>query len=53
MFCCHEYSERVVASFAHQIQSEWYGGNRSVSIEGIVLGHFSTTANPEQALESQ
>ena len=32
---CHDYSERVVASFSHQIQSEYYGANRSVSIEGI------------------
>ena len=27
--------------FSHQIQSECYGGNRSVSIEGIVFKHFS------------
>ena len=27
-----DYAERVVASFANQIQSEYYGGNRSVSI---------------------
>ena len=32
VLCCREYSERVVASFANQIQSEYYGGNRSVSI---------------------
>ena len=32
---------RVVASFAHQIQSEYYDGNISVSIEGISLEHFS------------
>ena len=30
-----DYAERVVASFANQIQSEYYDGNRSVSIEGI------------------
>ena len=28
----HDYSERVVARFSNQIQSEYYGGNRSVSI---------------------
>ena len=35
VLCRCDYAERVVASFAHQIQSEYYGGNRSVSIEGI------------------
>ena len=40
----------VVAGFAHQIQSEYYGGNRSVSIEGIVLQHFS--ALPQTGIES-
>ena len=38
---CRDYAERVVASFANQIQYEYYGGNRSVSIEGIVLEHYS------------
>ena len=37
VLCLCEYSERVVASFANKIQSEYYGGNRSVSIEGIAL----------------
>ena len=32
---------RLVASFANQIKSEYYGGNRSVSIEGIALEHYS------------
>ena len=41
MLCRCDYSERVVASFPHQIQSEYYGGNRTVSIEGITLEHFS------------
>ena len=40
--CRSDYTERVVASFANQIQSEYYGGNRSVSIEGIALEHFSS-----------
>ena len=35
------YSERIVSSFAHQIQSEYYGGNRSVSIEVIALESIS------------
>ena len=38
---CRGYAERVVARFDNQIQSEHYGGNRSVSIEGITLEHFS------------
>ena len=33
----------VVARCANQIKSEYYGGNRSVSIEGIALEHFSAT----------
>ena len=35
VLCCRDYNERLVASFAHRKQSESYGGNRSVSIEGI------------------
>ena len=38
--CRSDYSERLVASFAHQMQSEHYGGNISVYIEGISLGNF-------------
>ena len=41
VLCCLDYSERVVVSFPNQIQSEYYGGNRSMSIEGILLEHFS------------
>ena len=40
VLCRRDYSERVVASFANKIQSGYYGGNRYVSIEGIVLGFF-------------
>ena len=43
LFFCWDYSESLVASFAHQIQSEYYGGNRSVSIKGIALEHFSAS----------
>ena len=42
MLCRRDYAERVVAIFSNQIQSEDYGGNISVSIEGITLVHFST-----------
>ena len=41
VLCCRDYAERVVASFANQIQSKYYGGNRSVYIEVIALEHFS------------
>ena len=33
----------MVASFVYQIQSEYYGGNISVSIEAIILEHFNDT----------
>ena len=41
VLCCCDYAERVVAKFANKIQSEYYGGNREVYIEGIALEHFS------------
>ena len=50
ILCGRDYAERVVASFANQIKSEYYGGNRSVSIEGIALEHFS--AAPQADINS-
>ena len=41
MPCRRDYSDRLVASFSHQIQSEYYGGNISVYIEVISLEYFS------------
>ena len=41
VLCRCDYAERVLASFSNQIKSEYYGRNRSVSIEGITLEHFS------------
>ena len=41
VICCRDYSERVVAIFDNKIQSEYYGVNRYVSIEVIVLKNFS------------
>ena len=38
--CRRDYAEMLVASFANQIKSEYYGGNISVYIEGIALEHF-------------
>ena len=35
---CHcDYAEHVVASFSHQIKSEYYVGNIMVSLEGITM----------------
>ena len=41
VLCSRDYAERVVASFSHQIQSKYYGGNILVSIYGIALGNSS------------
>ena len=41
VLCRRNYAERVVESFSNQIKSEYYGGNISVSIEGIALENFS------------
>ena len=41
MLCCHNYAERVVSIFFHQIQLEYNGVNISVSVEVIALEHFS------------
>ena len=50
VLCCRDYSTRVVSSFPHQIQSEYYGGNKSVYIEDIVLENFS--ALPQTKINS-
>ena len=39
--CFRDYAERVVASFSHQIKSEYHGRNISVSIDDIALENFS------------
>ena len=43
-----DYDERVVDSFANQIQSEYHGNNNSVSIEGNVLEHFSPPTHTKE-----
>ena len=50
VLCRRDYAERIVASFANQIQSEYYGGKISVSIEGIALENF--TAAPKSDINS-
>ena len=47
MLCRCAYAEMVVASFYNQIQSEYYGGNVSVYIEGIALENFSELPQTE------
>ena len=47
VLCRRDYAERLVASFAKKIQSEYYGGNISVSIEGIVLEQLSALPQTE------
>ena len=47
VLCRRGYAERLVAIFANQIQSEYYGGNRSMNIEGIALEHFSALPQTE------
>ena len=41
VLCRHDKAERVVVIFDNQIQSEYYGGNWSVSIEVSALENFS------------
>ena len=53
VFCCRDYAETVVASFAHQIKPECYGGSRSVSIEGTLLEHFSALPHTEMNLSTK
>ena len=50
VLCCRDYSERVVASFSNKIQSEYYGGNSSVSIEGISMEHLSAVTQTNLSL---
>ena len=42
VLCRCDYAEGVVSIFDNKMQSEYYGGNISLSIEGIALEHFST-----------
>ena len=48
VLCRRDCAERVVASFSNQIQSEYYGVNRSVSIQGIILEHSSVLPHTEK-----
>ena len=52
ILCRCDYVERILSSFAHQIQSEYYGRNRSVYIEGISLDHFSASNQSSSSLTS-
>ena len=37
VLCHSDYAERVAAIFSHQIQSEYWGGKRSMSVEVLYL----------------
>ena len=50
VLCRRDYAEWVVSSFAQQIQSDYYSGSRSVSIEAAALYHFSKLQHPSQFL---
>ena len=39
----------MVDSYVHQIHSKYYDGNKSVSIEDIVLENFSTPTQTEKS----
>ena len=41
VLCRRDYAEGAFSRFSHQIQLAYYGGNISLSIEGIALEHFS------------
>ena len=53
VLCCSDYSERLVASCSHQLQSEKYGSNQSVYIEGIAFDHFTAPTQTETAVPPQ
>ena len=40
-----DYAERLVAVFAEEIQSEHFGGNTSLSIEGFALEYYPEDNN--------
>ena len=50
VLCRRDYSERVVASFAHPKQSEYYGGDRSMSVDRTALENIS--AIPQREIKS-
>ena len=47
VLCCRDYAEGVVTNFANKTKPEYYGGNRSVYIEGISLEHFSAVPHAD------
>ena len=52
VLCQSDYAERVVSIFPHQIKSEYYGDNISVTIEVIALENFSDSQKPSSLLAS-
>ena len=45
LLCNRNYTEQVVASFSHQIQSKYYDINITVSNKAISLEHFSANTH--------
>ena len=48
-----DYKDRIVSIFAHQIKSEYYGGNCYVSIGGIAVDNFSVSNHSSSSLTSE
>ena len=48
VLCRRDYAEKAVARFSNQIQSEYYGENISVSIEGIFCLHVYNPFHNQQ-----
>ena len=53
VLCPRDYAESIVASSAHQIHSEYYGGNRSVSFKGVALEHLNALPQTEIKLSTK
>ena len=51
--CRSDCLERIVSSFDHQIKSEYYGGNWSISIEVIGLENFSASNQSSSSLKPE
>eukprot|EP00957_Ditylum_brightwellii_P008426 637998-Ditylum_brightwellii.AAC.1 len=51
--CRHDYAERLGASFAKQIQSEFYGTKTSVSMEGVSMEFFKKEGDDLVAVPDQ
>ena len=53
ILCQRDYAERILSSFPHKLQSEYYGVNWSVSIKVIVLDNLSYSKKSSSQLTSE